>query len=200
MTLPRLSLKHMGPIGPKVLAIISGAVQSVSARVAEAALNFLTERTLETFIINNIRVIFPAVHGAIKSSATGHWSPEVRDLAKKTLNALSLVAPRRAPDVWRRESPPPDPGTWKVQSWVRIADMASINGAPTRLSPLEVAQTFGENAMPSLLESRRLRRSATHSQARITARGSMSGLPDASTVLIRPCESCFPPVLEEVRE
>jgi hypothetical protein len=180
ITLPRLSLRQMGPVGPKVLSIISGAVQSESARVAEAALTFLMERTLETFIVSNIQLIFPAIHGAIKNSAVNHWSLEIRDLAKKTLNTLLRLAPRIYQDLWRRESAAPDLETWKRQSWLQIADAASLSGASTKLNIAEISQTFGGGHTPAQFDPRRSRRGSI--DPRIISRSSLSFLhePDAA--------------------
>jgi hypothetical protein len=189
IALPRLSLRQMGPVGPKVLSVISGAIQAESSRVAEDALTLLMERNLETFIVSNIHVIFPAVHGAIRNAAVNHWSLEIRDLAKKTLNTLLRLAPRLFQDLWRREGSQPDPEMWKLQSWLQIAEAASPSGASTKLNIAEISQTFGAGHTTAQFDPRKGRRGSI--EPRILARSKMSLLHEPEVLFARTNDGAF---------
>jgi hypothetical protein len=185
MTLPRVSARQMGPLTPKVLAILGDAVQSPSGHVAEAALALLTERSLESFVVGNIRTLIPALHGPLKATSANHWSSAVRDLAKKTSNTLSMLTPRACQELWHRDSPQMESAAWRLQSWTQIAQSASRDDNPTNEKMAEISRIFGAEV------------TAARSDNKLRRRGSFTSIPDPGLLL--PPSALLWPVKEDDR-
>jgi hypothetical protein len=155
--------------------------------VAEAALNLLTERSFENFLIANLRGIFPTIHKALKEVSVEHWSSEIRDLAKKTSNTISLLTPKVYQDSWKKEMPQTETDTRKMQVWLQIAEGASRNGYPTKEKIDAISQEFGIKRSPMRSQLRKPKRGSAESMAMSWT--SLTMLVDVDTPLMRSFDS-----------
>jgi hypothetical protein len=166
IALPKLPIKQQASLLPKTFAILAESITSPSSRVAEAALGVVTDRLLDGFLLANAALLLPAVRDAVEDAIAGHWSGDVRELAKKAANRLLLLDPR----TWHELSHPrealPRPDVSKMQAWVQITDAASRHGHRTSGKVAQVARMFaGGGPRPAVLtDGRVLRRGSTMTQ------------------------------------
>jgi serine/threonine-protein phosphatase 2A regulatory subunit B' len=145
ITLPKLSLRDHANLTPKVVAIVSEAIQSASTRVVEAALNFLGDRSMETFLANNLRRVLPAIFEALREAGSHHWNHEIRDLARKASGRLAAIDPRIYHEIAHTEGPWSERNTAKMQTWIQIAEA----GPPNAKKCAEIRRIFASHDRPT---------------------------------------------------
>jgi hypothetical protein len=153
--LPKLSLRNHANLTPKVVAIVSEAIQSPSGKVVEAALNFLGDRSTETFLVNNLEAVLSGVFEALREAGSQHWNHEIRDLARKASGRLAALDPRIYHEIAHTEGPWNERNTAKMQTWMQIAEA----GPPNASKCAEIRRIFGnQGRRPVRRESKLARR------------------------------------------
>lgn len=115
----------------------------------------------------NAKVILPAVIEAVLDSQAKHWNSEVRELAKKALNRLTVLDPRLSHELLHPLDPKVD--SQVMQSWVLITDAASRNGHRVGGKVVEISRVFGaaRPRPPMLTDTKGMRRQSAMSQVQL---------------------------------
>jgi hypothetical protein len=166
LTSPKLPIKQYARLLPKTFAILAESITSSSARVTEAALSFLTDRLLDGFLLANAKLVITSVYGAIHDTISRHWNSDMREMAKKAANRLSLLDPRTWHELSRSAEHSPRPDLHKMQTWLLITNAATHRGHGTGGKVAQIARLFsgGETKPPALADTRQQRRASTNAQ------------------------------------
>jgi hypothetical protein len=77
----------------RVFRLIAEGCTSQSSAVAQAALALLVDSSLDMFVADHSRSIFPILCPAYMEAASSHWTPEVREAGKRAMQFLSKIDP-----------------------------------------------------------------------------------------------------------
>jgi hypothetical protein len=146
MTVSKVAPRQMSSLLPKVLAILVTCMNSASGRVAEQALTFFTDRSLDGVILSNAQIILPTVCDAVREASANHWCAEVRELAKKAASRLALIDGRLFHELSRPSDTAGQESIQKMQAWIRITDAAAKNGHRVGAKVAEIARAFGRDS------------------------------------------------------
>jgi hypothetical protein len=77
----------------RVFRLIAEGCKSQSSAVAQAGLALLVDSSLDMFVADHSRSIFPILCPAYLEAANSHWTPEVREAGKRALQFLNKIDP-----------------------------------------------------------------------------------------------------------
>jgi hypothetical protein len=146
LAIPRLYARHTFALLPRILGALAFSIRSSSARIAESAFIFLLDRGMDFFFSANVRAVITALFPAIRHACETHWSQDVREVAERAVIKFTNCDPRLcmevvSPTVIRAD-------TRAMQTWVRVAETAAINGYRLGRKLGEITRTFGGAGSP----------------------------------------------------
>jgi hypothetical protein len=152
VAIPTLAERHSSALLPRLLGALASAIESSSARVAEAALAFLLDRGLDFFISANARAVIAALFPAIQRASETHWSADARELAGRASAKLTKCDPRCCAEVSAPTAIRPD--SRAMQVWVKVAEAAARNGHHLGMKLGQIARAFGgAGRMPEIMSA-----------------------------------------------
>ena len=145
LVIARMYQKEVAPlICPMIRKFADGAL-SMSEKVAESAIQNISDPILKQFLIENTRAIFEIIVPALKMTSELHWSMKIRDLAKMGLAYMSRLCTRTYKEVVKLNGAVPGkPNEVIRHQWANIVRVAGQRDASinTGKKLSEVARAF----------------------------------------------------------
>jgi hypothetical protein len=139
LVVPKLPLRPSAEILPKLLGTIAQCIASPSARVAEAALLLIMDRTLDGLFALNTRAVFASLYRPLRT-VEKHWNAEVRKLAESANVKLAKANPKLWSEVVAEEAARTENRAF--QGWVYVA-FAAIKKGHRMIRIADIARSFG---------------------------------------------------------